>query len=273
MKDSEIRQAVRDRYGSIAREEVAGCGCGCECGPELTALTVSQTVGYTAEELANAPGEANLGLGCGNPTALAGLKEGETVLDLGSGGGIDCFLASKQVGPTGKVMGVDMTPDMIERARKAAEAGGFGNVEFRLGEIEALPVPDGCVDAIISNCVLNLSAQRHRVYSEVMRVLKPGGRIMISDMISALPTPPFLLESKEALVGCLPVQEDEYLGGLRKAGLVDVKVVEEKPYPTELLTSNPAAQAHLKDHPEEEEEILAFVASMRGGLIQGFKPE
>jgi arsenite methyltransferase len=271
MKDSEIREAVRDRYGSIAREETAGCGCG--CGPELTTLTVSQTIGYSPEELANAPQEANLGLGCGNPTALAGLNEGETVLDLGSGGGIDCFLASKQVGPAGRVIGVDMTPDMIERARKAAEAGGFHNVEFRLGEIEALPVPDGSVDAIISNCVLNLSAHRDRVYAEVMRVLKPGGRIMISDMISALPTPPYLLESKEALVGCLPVQEDEYLGGLRQAGLVDVEVVEETSYPTELLTSDPAAQAYLKEHPEEEGEILAFVASIRGGMIQGIKPE
>jgi arsenite methyltransferase len=275
MKEEEIRKAVRDRYGSIAREEGAGCGCGCgpQDGQSLTSITVSQTIGYGEDQLNIAPQEANLGLGCGNPTALAGLKEGETVLDLGSGGGLDCFLASKQVGPQGRVIGVDMTPDMLERARKAAKAGGYKNVEFRLGEIEALPVADNTVDAIISNCVLNLSPARDRVFAEVMRVLKPGGRIMVSDLISHQPTPAFLLESTDALVGCLPVQEDEYLEGLRGAGLQDVAITEERAYPTELLTTDPAVQSYLEGHPTEREEILAFMPSIRSGMIQGFKPE
>jgi ubiquinone/menaquinone biosynthesis C-methylase UbiE len=220
-----------------------------------------------------APAEANLGLGCGNPTALADLKEGETVLDLGSGGGLDCFLASSQVGPRGTVIGVDMTPDMLARARKAAAAGGYANVEFRLGEIEALPVADSSVDAVISNCVLNLSPARDRVFAEVIRVLKPGGRIMISDLISRLPTPTFLVESTDAFVGCLPVQEDQYLGELEAAGLIDVGITEERPYPNDLLTAHPSVQAYLAEHPDETQEITEFIATIRSGMIRGFKPE
>jgi SAM-dependent methyltransferase len=222
-------------------------------------------------ELNVLPDGTNLGLGCGNPTALARLEAGETVLDLGSGGGIDCFLASQQVGPTGRVIGVDMTPDMIDRARKAAAAGGYDNVEFRLGEIEALPLPDNSVDAVISNCVLNLSPARHRVFAEVVRVLKPGGRIMISDLISEHPTPSFLLENTDALVGCLPVQEDEYLGELRAAGLENVEIVEEKAYPNDLLSADPAVQEYLEAHPDQKEIILDFIASIRSGMIQGKK--
>ncbi|MBT8397019.1 MAG: arsenite methyltransferase [Gemmatimonadetes bacterium] len=274
MKEDDIRRAVRDRYGSIAREGSVGCGCGCSTdGEGLTDLaTIGQTVGYSKDQLNILPEGTNLGLGCGNPTALASLKEGETVLDLGSGGGIDCFLASKEVGPDGRVIGVDMTPDMIERARKAAKAGGYANVEFRLGEIEALPVPDNSVDAVISNCVLNLSPARDRVFKEVVRVLKPGGRIMISDLISVHPTPQFLLENTDALVGCLPVQEDEYLGELRASGLENVEIVEEKAYPNDLLTADPAVRDYLASHPAQEEIILSFIGSIRSGMIQGVKP-
>jgi len=274
MKEDDIRRAVRDRYGSIAREGTVGCGCGCNAdnGTLADLVTLGQTVGYSNTELGTVPDGTNLGLGCGNPTALAHLKEGETVLDLGSGAGFDCFLASKEVGPQGRVIGVDMTPDMVERARRAAEAGGYDNVEFRLGEIEALPVPDNSVDAVISNCVLNLSPARNRVFAEVMRVLKPGGRIMISDLISVHPTPQFLLESTDALVGCLPVQEGEYLGQLRAAGLENVEIIEEKVYPTDLLTADPAVQEFLAAHPGEEKVILDFIASIRSGMIQGTKP-
>jgi len=274
MKEDDIRRAVRDRYGSIAREGSAGCGCGCtpEDEPNADLVTIGQTVGYSMTEMAIVPEGTNLGLGCGNPTALAHLKEGETVLDLGSGAGFDCFLASKEVGPTGRVIGVDMTPDMVERARRAAQAGGYDNVEFRLGEIEAIPVPDNSVDAVISNCVLNLSPARDRVFAEVMRILKPGGRIMISDLISVHPTPPFLLENTDALVGCLPVQEDEYLEELRASGLEKVEIVEEKAYPNDLLTMDPAVQGFLKAHPDEEKIILDFIASIRSGMIQGTKP-
>jgi len=275
MKDGDIRRAVRDRYGSIAREGTMGCGCGCnaENGTGADLVTLGHTIGYSNTDLGAVPEGTNLGLGCGNPTALASLEEGETVLDLGSGAGFDCFLASKEVGAAGRVIGVDMTPDMVERARKAAQAGGYDNVEFRLGEIEALPVPDNSVDAVISNCVLNLSPARERVFAEVLRVLKPGGRIMISDLISTYPTPDFLLENTDALVGCLPVQEDEYLGQLRAAGLGNVEVVEEKSYPTDLLTADPAVRDFLSAHPEEEKVILDFIGSIRSGMIQGSKPE
>ncbi|MFH1766052.1 MAG: arsenite methyltransferase [Gemmatimonadota bacterium] len=274
MKEDDIRRAVRDRYGSIAREGTVGCGCGCiaENGTSAKLVSLGQTVGYSNNEMDIVPEGTNLGLGCGNPTALAHLREGETVLDLGSGAGFDCFLASKEVGPKGRVIGVDMTPDMVERARRAAKAGGYDNVEFRLGEIEALPVPDNSVDAVISNCVLNLSPARDRVFAEVMRVLRPGGRIMISDLISVHPTPQFLLENTDALVGCLPVQESEYLRQLGAAGLQNVEIVEEKGYPTDLPTSDPAVQAFLQNHPEEKRTVLEFIGSIRGGMIQGSKP-
>jgi SAM-dependent methyltransferase len=276
MEKEDIRRAVRDRYGSIAREGSIGCGCGCNAdnptGTEADLVTIGQTVGYSNHQLDVIPDGTNLGLGCGNPTALASLTQGEVVLDLGSGGGIDCFLASPQVGPTGRVIGVDMTPEMLERARKAGKAGGYDNVEFRLGEIEALPVPDNTVDAVISNCVINLSPDRPRVFAEIMRVLKPGGRVMISDLVSEHPTPKFLVENTDALVGCLPVQEGEYLGRLGDAGLERVEIVEEKAYPNDLLTTDPAVQEFLSANPAEEKEILDFIGSIRSGMIQGFKP-
>jgi arsenite methyltransferase len=280
MKEEEIRRAVRDRYGSIARTGSIGCGCGCSCGEGGTggevavvdSITIGQAIGYSGTELGAVPEGTNLGLGCGNPTSLASLREGETVLDLGSGAGFDCFLAARAVGPSGRVVGVDMTPDMVERARRVAAAGGYGNVEFRLGEIEALPVADASVDVVISNCVLNLSPARERVFAEIARVIRPGGRVMISDLISLFPTPDFLLESEEALVGCLPVQQDEYLDGLRRVGLTDVGIAEEKAYPTHLLTADPAVQEFLARHPEEREGVVAFISSIRSGLIQGFKP-
>jgi SAM-dependent methyltransferase len=275
VKEEDIRKAVRDRYGSIAREGEIGCGCGCFSSENGTdgLVNLGLTVGYSKDQMAVVPDGSNLGLGCGNPTALASLLPGETVLDLGSGAGFDCFLASKEVGPEGRVIGVDMTPDMLERARRAAKAGGYDNVEFRLGEIEALPVPDNSIDAVISNCVLNLSPARDRVFGEIFRVLKPGGRVMISDLISVHPTPQFLIENTDALVGCLPVQEDEYLGQLREAGLTDVEIVEEKAYPNDLLTTDPAVREFLLQHPAEEREVRGFIASIRSGMIQGRKPK
>jgi len=274
MKEDDIRRAVRDRYGSIAREGAIGCGCGCNAENPTGAdvVSIGQTIGYSKDQLSVVPDGTNLGLGCGNPTALASLTEGETVLDLGSGAGFDCFLASPQVGQAGRVIGVDMTPDMLERARKAAKAGGYDNVEFRLGEIEALPVPDNTVDAVISNCVINLSPDRPRVFAEIMRVLKPGGRVMISDLVSENSTPQFLVENTDALVGCLPVQEDQYLGLLKGAGLERVEIVEEKAYPNDLLTTDPAVQEFLAANPDEKKVILDFIGSIRSGMIQGIKP-
>lgn len=222
MKDKETQRIVREAYGKIAQGE-QGCGCG-TCGPATKDF--AKSVGYSEEELKVIPDEANLALSCGNPTAFASLKEGETVLDLGSGAGFDCFLAASKVGATGKVIGVDMTPEMIEKARENARKHTSENVEFRLGEIENLPVGDNSVDVVISNCVINLSADKPRVFRDVCRVLKPGGRIAISDIALLKELPKKIQESIEAYVGCISgaMLVDDYKKIVESAGLKDVKV-------------------------------------------------
>ena len=278
MDATQRRNAVRDRY---ARAATTGDGC---CGPvdccapsngavaTATADEISCAVGYDENELGSVPGGANLGLGCGNPVALASLLPGETVLDLGSGAGFDCFLAGERVGPHGRVIGVDMTPEMLERARGNAHKGGFANVEFRLGEIEALPIADATVDAVISNCVLNLSGDRPRVLAEVMRVLKPGGRIMISDLVSDRAVPDFVAESKDSLVGCLPVLVSEYRADLARAGFTEVGVEPRQRYPSEHILADPRVQAVIRRDPSCEAEVRAFVDSIHGGTIRAVKP-
>lgn len=197
-----VRKAVRERYARAATADEGCCGPSC-CGGGADADTTAEALGYSAEALRALPDDANLGLGCGNPTAIASLRPGQTVLDLGSGAGIDCFLAAREVGPTGRVIGVDMTPEMISRARANAEKGGYANVEFRLGEIEALPVADGTVDVIISNCVLNLSPDKRAVFQEAYRVLKHGGRVAISDVVTLAPLPTNMQDEIAALTGCI----------------------------------------------------------------------
>jgi arsenite methyltransferase len=229
----ETRELVRERYGEIARTKGSCCGsAAAECGAGRSSQKASMEIGYSMEEIRSVPADANLGLGCGNPTALASLKEGEVVLDLGSGGGFDCFLAAQKVGKEGRVIGVDMTPDMVSLARKNAAKGSDSNVEFRLGEIENLPVADHAVDVVISNCVINLSPQKSRVFEEVYRVLKTDGRFMISDIVLLKPLPRSIQESIDAYVGCIggAIVKDDYLNALKAAGFAEVKIAEETPF-------------------------------------------
>lgn len=223
-----IHQIVQKKYGSIASKGGSCCGPNSSCCGGGRADEVARGLGYTEAELATLPAEANLGLSCGNPGALAGLAPGETVLDLGSGAGLDVFLAAQRVGPSGKAIGVDMTPEMIAKARKNAEAfqarTGLGNVQFLQGRIEAIPLPDACVDVVLSNCVLNLSPDQGRAWKEIARVLKPRGRVSISDMVLLRPLPEAVKHDVEALVGCIAgaALKDDLEAMMREAGLEDL---------------------------------------------------
>jgi ubiquinone/menaquinone biosynthesis C-methylase UbiE len=223
-----IRQAVLENYSAVAqRQRGSGCGpaTGC-CGGGGDTVSISQQIGYSEEDVSSVPAGADMGLGCGNPQAIAGLKPGETVLDLGSGGGFDCFLAARQVGETGRVIGVDMTPDMIRKARANAQKANAGNVEFRLGEIEHLPVADRSVDVIISNCVINLSPDKATVFQEAFRVLKPGGRLAIADIVATAPLPEEARKDLALISGCVggaaPIGEVETY--LREAGFREIRI-------------------------------------------------
>lgn len=274
-KENEIHRAVREGYAQIARESSSCCSpaeSNCCCGSDL-ATSLSRAIGYTEQELAAVPAGANLGLGCGNPTALASLEEGEVVLDLGAGAGLDCFLAARQVGKRGKVIGVDMTPEMVARARENARGGGYGNVDFRLGEIENLPVADGTVDVIISNCVINLAPDKKQVFREAFRVLRPGGRLLVSDIVLRKRLPEGVRESVAAYVGCLAgaLMKESYLRAIRAAGFKGVKVVEESLYSLDYLANDPTAQAVTQEmglSPEEARDMATAVASVRVAAVK-----
>jgi len=216
-----VREFIRDKYSQVAQGASLSC-----CAAPVDIKEMSALLGYDEGDLANTPLESNMGLGCGNPVAIAALNEGETVLDLGSGGGFDCFLARKKVGSTGYVIGVDMTPEMIKLARGNAEKSGYTNVEFRLGEIEHIPVADNTIDVIISNCVINLSLNKEQVFKEAFRVLKPGGRLSTSDVVATAEIPKNIVQDLALIAGCIGGAEhiDNLRTMLRNVGFTDIKL-------------------------------------------------
>jgi arsenite methyltransferase len=274
MNSEEIKRVVREGYAKVAKEEkvfsVPLTSC---CGGASLAGEISKKIGYTEQDLATVPEGANLGLGCGNPVALASLHEGDIVLDLGSGPGFDCFLAAKRVGASGRVIGVDMTPEMIAKARENAQKSNYNNVEFRLGEIEHLPVADNSVDVTISNCVINLVPDKRTAFAEIFRVLKPGGRLMISDIVLLKELPDFIKDSAAAYIGCISgaLMKDEYLKTIRETGFEAVQIVEETLFPIGCMANDATAQAIVKDaglSPERITEVEHSVASIK---VRGIK--
>jgi arsenite methyltransferase len=274
MEGDEIKKEVRQRYAQVVSERISCCGpsAGC-CGPALKPEIQSLKIGYSENDLQAVPEGANLGLGCGNPLAHAALKPGDTVIDLGSGAGFDCFLAAAKVGPEGRVIGVDMTPEMIDAARKNAAKGNYRNVEFRLGEIENLPVADKEGDMVISNCVINLSPDKARVFREAYRVLKPGGRLMVSDIVLLGDLPEGVRQSIPAYVACVAgaVKKEDYLAAIKGAGFADIRVLEETLFPLLEMIQDPTVQAVLEGlnlEPTEAEDLSRRVASIKVSAVK-----
>jgi arsenite methyltransferase len=282
MKKEEVTKAVRKRYAGVVKQSSSCCGAGpatnrggacCGSANATDANDISLGIGYSEADLKAVPAGANLGLGCGNPVALASLKTGEVVLDLGSGAGFDAFLAAARVGAKGKVIGVDMTPEMLDKARENLRKGKYKNVEFRLGEIEHLPVADSSVDVIISNCVINLSLDKPAVFQEAFRALKPGGRLMVSDIVLLADLPQKILDSMEAYSSCIAgaSKKDDYLAAIQAAGFGDVKVVDETVFPIESVADDPAIQEIIKEArigPGRAKKIASSVVSIK---VSAFK--
>ncbi len=269
MDEKEKKERVREGYAKVAKDPSPCCApAPTSCCGDRPAEDISRMIGYTAEELASVPELANLGLGCGNPVALASLEPGETVLDLGSGPGLDSFLSAKRVGPEGRVIGVDMTPEMIDLARRNAEDYGLTNVEFRRGDIEDLPVEDASVDVIISNCVINLSPDKAKVFEEAFRVLRPGGRLMVSDIVLLKELPGSVRESVTAYIGCVAgaCMKDEYLELVKGAGFDPVEIRELRTYSIDAAAISEGAgeqNGHVKGWTTEAVDDLAgSIASM-----------
>lgn len=280
-KEEEIRKMVRKGYAKVATRESSCCAPVNSCCGGSTDLPVteditkiSKMIGYTEEELTEVPEGSNLGLGCGNPVALASLQDGETVLDLGSGAGFDCFLAANRVGKNGKVIGVDMTPEMLENARANARKGNYQNVEFRLGEIENIPAADNSVDVVISNCVINLSPNKSKVFQEAYRVLRPGGRLMISDIVLEKELPDFIKSSIEAYIGCIAgaILRNEYIDTIKAAGFQDVKIIDETLFPTEFVTNDPTVARIIDELNIPLETVNEIVGSAKSIKVHGIKP-
>jgi len=276
MKTTDVKKTVREKYGSIAGNKTSCCGpkapscCGASSADEI-----SRKIGYSPDELDAAPDGANLGLGCGNPVALASLKRNEVVLDLGAGGGFDAFLAAERVGNRGKVIGVDMTPEMVELARGNAEKAGCDNVEFRLGEIEHLPVADGAVDVVISNCVINLSVDKPAVFAEAYRTLRPGGRLLVSDIVLTGDLPEPVRESAAAYAGCIAgaLFVEDYLEAISGAGFVDVVVVDKTSYPVEGFLNDPVIQEEMVEAGVTGEDVRRAGDVVLSVNVSAVKPE
>jgi len=270
VEEDKIRRSVREGYAEIAKAK------GSCCGPSVSSCCesdVSRRLGYSEGELGSVPEGADLGLGCGNPVALASLRKGETVLDLGSGGGLDCFLAANKVGRNGRVIGVDMTPEMIDKARSNVSKFRHRNVEFRLGEIENLPVADNAIDVVISNCVINLSPNKGRVFEEAFRVLKPRGRLMVSDIVLLKKIPEVIRRSVEAYIGCISgaALKGEYIKMIQAAGFRDVTIVEETRFPLEYMVDDPTVRKivkRLKIPPGKIRELAESIVSIK---VRGVK--
>jgi len=274
MDNKDVKEIVRKGYAEIAKGSGSCCGpvktC---CNGNTTAKKISKNIGYSSDEMGAVPEDANLGLGCGNPTALASLKEGETVIDLGSGAGFDCFLSANKVGKTGRVIGIDMTPEMIEKATNNAKKAGYKNVEFKLGEIENIPVDDNTADIIISNCVINLSPDKPAVFKEAYRTLKPGGRVMVSDIVITKELPDEIKKSVSAYVGCISgaIKKDDYLQTMRDAGFKNVEVLEENYFEINNMLNDPTARAIIKTSKLTKEDINDLNHTVLSIRVKGFK--
>jgi arsenite methyltransferase len=267
MKEEKIKKTVRKHYAKIAKTNGSCSTSKASCCSTPSDEQISKMIGYSEEEISNVPEGANLGLGCGNPTALASLKEGERVLDLGSGAGFDCFLAAKKVGKTGRVIGVDMTPEMLDKARSNAKKGKYTNVEFRLGEIENLPVADNSIDVVISNCVINLAPNKKRVFEEAFRVLATNGRLMVSDMVLLKKLPESVKKNAEAYSSCIAGAEikDKYLDLISRAGFNEIKILQEKKFPLEFIISEPEAKEAINSSGitrEEAKDVANSIVSI-----------
>ncbi len=274
LKDREIKRAVREGYARIAKQATSYYASRRCCGADVHE-DLSKRIGYTEEELKAAPPESNLGLGCGNPVALASIREGDTVLDLGSGAGFDCFLASYRVGPKGMVIGVDMTSEMVEKARANAMKGNYTNIDFRQGELENMPVADNYIDVVISNCVINLVPDKRRVFKEAFRVLKPGGRLAVSDIVLLKELPDFVKMSTEAYIGCLAgaIMKASYIEAMRSAGFQEIRIVDESSFPIECLIFDAVGPAFInmpKTSPEKLKEVEESISSIK---VVAVKPQ
>jgi len=274
MREREIKRAVKEGYARIAKQATSyyasrSC-CGCADIPQ----EISKRLGYTEEEIQEAPLGSNLGLGCGNPVALASLKEGEIVLDMGAGAGFDCFLASTRVGPTGMVIGVDITSEMVDKARADSRKSGYTNIDFRQGDLENMPVADNYVDVVISNCVINLVPNKRMVFKEAFRVLKPGGRLAVSDVVLLRELPDFVTSSTEAYIGCLAgaIMKDEYLEIIRDVGFRDVKVAAETSFPIESLLSETTGSDSIKSPKISAEQLNLIASSVLSIKVGAIKP-